>query len=164
MLENEVTHLDKRRVLPPVRKPVPWEDFYKQFRQHIVDEHNILNQRTIWLAISQSFFFGGYASVANAPKEAKSPIFAGQQDLLLWLIPSAALVACICIFFGVIARSISMHSLQKKFDLSGQFDENYPPIDAGKNVKMMEVFSVWILPIVFMITWIIILAKQFIHV
>jgi hypothetical protein len=158
---NEVTYLDKKRVLPPVKKPVPWEDFYKQYRQHIVDEHNILNQRTIWLAISQSFFFGSYASAANAPKEAKSPIFATQQDLLLWLIPSAALVACICIFFGVIARSISMQALQKKFDLSGQFDENYPPLDAGTNVKLMEVFSVWILPLVFAVTWITILVTQF---
>ena len=164
MAEDEIIFLDKKRVLPPVRKPVPWEDFYKQFRQHIVDEHNILNQRTIWLAISQSFFFGGYASVANAPKDAKSPIFAGQQELLLWLIPSAALVACICIFLGVVARSISMQSLQKKFDLYGDFDENFPPLDAGTKVKRMEIFSVWVLPLVFAITWMIILAKQFIHI
>lgn len=163
MTEDEIIYLDKARILPPLRKPIPWEEFYKQFRQHIVDEHNILNQRTIWLAISQSFFFGGYASVANAPKEAKNVIFAGQQDLLLWLIPSSALVACFCIFLGLIARSINIQSIQKKFDLYGDFDENYPPLDAGTIVKRMETFSVWVLPLVFIATWIIILAKQFIH-
>lgn len=164
MMKSEVIQLDKKRVQPPVRKPIPWEDFYKQYRQHIVDEHNILNQRTIWLAISQSFFFGGYASVANAPKEAKSPIFSAQQDLLLWLIPAAAFIACCCIFLGVIARSISMQEIQKKFDLSGEFDENFPPIDAGRTAKLMEVFSVWVLPLIFMGTWLIILGRQFLHI
>lgn len=164
MSTDEVVQLDKKRIQPPVRKSVPWEDFYKQIRQHILDEHNILNQRTIWLSISQSFFFGGYASVANAPKDAKSPIFSAQQDLLLWLLPAAALVAGICVFLGIIARSVSMQKLQKKFELCGEFDENYPPIDADRNVKLLEIFSVWVLPTVFIITWIVILSKQFIHV
>jgi hypothetical protein len=46
-----------------------------------------------------------------------------------------------------------MQELQKKFDLCGEFDENFPPIDAGRKVKLMEVFSVWILPLIFMAAW-----------
>jgi hypothetical protein len=159
-MKNDIINLDEARINAPSKESMPWEDFYKLYRQHIIDEHNILNQRTIWLAISQSFFFGGYASVANAPKEAKNPIFAGQQDLLLWLIPSAAMVACICIFVGVLARSMNMEAIRKKFDVYPEKDENYPPIDATSTAKAMEIFSVWVLPLVFMATWIFILIKQ----
>ncbi|RFS15509.1 hypothetical protein [Emticicia sp. C21] len=163
MMTDEVIQLDKKRVQPPAKKPMPWEEFYELYRKYIVDEHNILNQRTIWLAISQSFFFGGYASVANAPKEAKSPIFAAQQELLLWLLPSAALIACFCVFLGIIARSMNLESTKRKFELCSEEDENYPLIDGTTRVKRMEIFSIWVLPIIFMVTWLVILIRQFIH-
>lgn len=152
--------LEKSRINPPERKSMPWEEFYTLMRQRIVEVHDIINQRTIWLAISQSFFFGGYAGVANAPKEAKNALFAGQQDLLLWLIPSAALIACTCVFVGILARSKSLDSLQEKFDQCDERDDNYPPVDASLAIRRMEKFSILIMPLVFMGTWIFILAKQ----
>ena len=161
---KETIHLDKSRINPPTNGKIPWEDFYQLYRQHIVDNHNILNQRTIWLAISQSFFFGGYATIVNAPKESKNSILSNQQDLLLWLIPIAALLGCICIFFGIIARSIHIQTLYKKFYSYGEMDDNYPSIDVSITVKRMEIFAVWVLPLVFIATWIFILVNTFIQI
>lgn len=158
-MSNKTEKPEKNRVNPPERKNMPWEEFYTLMRQRIVEVHDIINQRTIWLAISQSFFFGGYAGVANAPKEAKNALFAGQQNLLLWLIPSAALIACTCVFVGILARSMSLKSLQEKFDQCNQMDTIYPPLDASPTIRAMEKFSILIMPLVFMSTWAVIMVK-----
>ncbi len=138
-------------------------DYYALMRGHITQTHDLINQRTIWLSISQSFFYGGYGGIANAPKEAKNAVFSGQQDLLLWLLPLAAIVACAAVYTGLIGRVIHLLGLRKQFELYvGDTDAlaDYPSIDAPPLVRTMEKIAYLMLPAVFMAGWIFILAKQ----
>ena len=138
-------------------------DYYKLVRGQIEHVQNMVNQRVIWLVISQSFFYGGYAGVVNAPKEAKNAIFGGQQDVLLWLLPVAAIAACISVYVGLVATLSYLPSLRKKFERfehDDDTDNDFPPIDATKFVRIMEQISSILLPLVFIAAWVFILVKQ----
>jgi hypothetical protein len=138
-------------------------DYYHLLRGHITQTHDLINQRTIWLSISQSFFYGGYATVANAPKDAKAPVFAEQQEVLLWLLPVAALIACVAIYLGLIGRVVHLSALRKQFEkYVGENAEiaDYPSIDATPLVRTLEKAAYLILPAVFVLAWIFILVRQ----
>lgn len=138
-------------------------EYYTLMRGHITQTHELINQRTIWMSISQSFFYGGYGTIANAPKEAKNPVFGGQQDLLLWLLPVAAIVACIAVYTGLIGRVIHLSSLRKQFEsyvADPDLLPEYPSIDAPPLVRTMEKIAYLMLPAVFVGGWIFILVRQ----
>jgi|GEM_PF-907233 len=145
------------------REKIRSMDYYHLLRGHITQTHDLINVRTIWLSISQSFFYGGYATVANAPVDPKGAVFAQQQDVLLWLLPVAALVACIAIYLGLIGRVIHLSGLRKQFEqYVGENEEiaDYPSIDATPFVRLMEKAAYLVLPAVFSLSWIFILIKQ----
>ncbi len=138
-------------------------EYYHLLRDHITKNHDLINQRTIWLSISQSFFFGGYGTITNAPKDAKGPVFALQQDVLLWLLPVAALIACMAVYVGLIARVVHLSALRRQFeDYVGDNPDvaDYPTIDAPKFVRIMEKAAYLALPAIFMMAWIWILVRQ----
>ena len=161
LLEHKIH--DNRHDGRPREKMNPVE-YYHLLRDHITKTHDLINQRTIWLSISQSFFFGGYGTIANAPKDPKGPVFAMQQDVLLWLLPVAAFVACIAVYVGLIARVVHLTGLRKQFEsYVGDSEDiaDYPTIDAPNFVRVMEKIAYLTLPAVFMLAWAWILTRQF---
>jgi hypothetical protein len=91
-------------------------EYYRLIRGQIEHHDNLVNQRVIWQIISQSFFFGAYASLLNAPKEAKSPIFEAEQLLLIWLLPIAGLLAGALTYASIIASLKSIEHLHGLYD------------------------------------------------
>ena len=53
-------------------------DWYRTIRDQIQHEDNLIVQRLSWLMAAQSFFFTGYAIIANASPQARSPLLANQ--------------------------------------------------------------------------------------
>jgi hypothetical protein len=53
-------------------------DWYRTIRDQIQHEDNLIVQRLAWLMAAQSFFFTGYAIVANATPQPRSPLSAKQ--------------------------------------------------------------------------------------
>ena len=80
-------------------------EYYQFIKQQIDHQDNLVNQRVIWQIIAQAFFFGAYASLMNAPKEAKGPLFDAEQRLLLWLLPLAGLLAGLSRMLGLCHHS-----------------------------------------------------------
>ena len=68
-------------------------DLYDRLRSQIQHEDNVINIRVVWQLLGQSFFFSTYAAVLNSKGEAKNVLFQQQQELLLWAVPIAALIA-----------------------------------------------------------------------
>ena len=140
-----------------------WQDYYNLLRTQITQSHELVNQRSIWMAISQSFFYGAYVGIANAPKEAKNALYGRQQDLLLWLLPVAALMACTFVYMGIIARVYYLGRLRREFKKTGIEDDNfeqYPPIDAVQLVRTLENAGSLVLPVIFIMSWIVVLIRQ----
>jgi len=83
-------------------------DWYRTIRDQIQHEDNLIVQRLSWLMAAQSFFFTGYAIIANASPQARSPLLAKQQDLLFNIIPAVACISDILIFCSVIAGVLAL--------------------------------------------------------
>ena len=78
-------------------------DWYRSIRDQIQHEDNLIVQRLSWLMVAQSFFFTGYAIIANAAPQARNPLLAKQQDLLFNIIPAVACISDFVIYCSVIA-------------------------------------------------------------
>ncbi|WP_017718261.1 hypothetical protein [Kamptonema formosum] len=61
-------------------KPKRAAEIYEVICNQISSENDLLNQRVNWLVISQSFLFSAYASLLNAPKEAKDAVVDSTTD------------------------------------------------------------------------------------
>jgi hypothetical protein len=76
----------------------------------------LVNQRVIRQILSQAFFFGAYATLLNASKEAKNVLFESEQTLLLWLIPTAALFAEALTYMGILSSLKTVVYLRQLYD------------------------------------------------
>ena len=74
-------------------------------RSQIDAENELANMRVIWVLIAEAFFIDGYATLLNAHRQAKNDVYAGQQDLLFWILPFAALVAALLACAAVVASA-----------------------------------------------------------
>jgi len=72
-------------------------DRYRTIRDQIQHEDNLIVQRLSWLMAAQSFFFTGYAIIANANPQARNALLAKQQDLLFNIIPALSLPSHACL-------------------------------------------------------------------
>lgn len=111
---------------------------YPVFQGQLSHENDNLNQRLFWYVFAQSFLFGAYAAIVNAPQAAKSPLFARQQDLLLWLLPVTALVISVLIYPSILISLRYMSELRRKFEtLIGPEADDLPPIHGNPALRWM---------------------------
>ena len=116
-----------RRMSIPAANLLSPADWYRTIRDQIQHEDNLIVQRLSWLMAAQSFFFTGYAIIANASPQARSPLLAKQQDLLFNIIPAVACISDILIFCSVIAGVLALGRLRRAYaahvDAVGGFPE-----------------------------------------
>src|ERR1700722_6393437 len=119
-------------------------DWYRTIRDQIQHEDNLIVQRLSWLMAAQSFFFTGYAIIANASPQARSPLLAKQQDLLSNIIPAVACISDILIFCSVIAGVLALGRLHRAHaahvDAVGGFRRFR---QAGRWEWALRLFSPW---------------------
>lgn len=142
-------------------------EYYELIRGQIDHQDNLVSQRVTWQIITQAFFFGAYASVLNAPKEAKSPLFEAEQLLLLWLLPIAGLLAGALTYISIIVslKTIEyLRSLYESFSDSKTPEEDtssklYPHIQGLPHLtKWAKLTPMW-MPAVFTFAWLTILMR-----
>ena len=145
------------------QKQAPIEDTYKEVRGQIEHLNNNLGQRVIWLVIAQSFFFSGYAILINGkpPDQNLMPV----HDSMIKIIPIAALLTVIFTYLDVIASLIQMKKLRENFE-SGEGssrikDIHYPPINGNRKQRIFVHTSPMLMPIIFVVCWIILIVKQY---
>ena len=140
-------------------------EYYGLIRGQIEHHDNLVNQRVIWQIITQAFFFGAYASLLNAPKEAKAPSFEAEQLLLLWLMPVAGLLAGALAYASIISSLKSIEHLHKLYDdyardrVEDVSAKLFPHIQGPPHLlKWAKLSPTW-MPIVFSAAWLLVLGR-----
>jgi hypothetical protein len=133
--------------------PVDW---YRTIRDQIQHEDNLIVQRLSWLMAAQSFFFTGYAIVANAAPQARNPLLAKQQDLLFKTIPAVACISDILIYCSVIAGVLALYRLRRAYATHVSSVGDFPEILGSQLTRLLGMASPILLPLVFLIAWLIV--------
>ena len=134
---------------------------YPIYQGQLSHENDNLNQRTFWYVFSQSFLFGAYASVVNAPQAAKNPLFGKQQDVLLWVIPITAILLSGLIYPLILISVRYMRELSRKFEaIAGPDIDELPPIHGNPSLRRAGDLVHQALPAVLILIWVGIIASQ----
>ena len=141
-------------------------ELYNIIRSQIEHEGDLISQRVIWQILTQAFFFGAYATLLNAPDEAKNTFFEVEQILLVWLLPTAALLAGLITYFSIAASLKTLVYLRELYeehvDAKAPFDSSsklYPDIQGPPHLRKWAILSPAVMPLIFSITWMIILGR-----
>lgn len=141
-------------------------ELYTLIRSQIEHENELLSQRVIWQILTQAFFFGAYASLLNAPKEAKNSLFESEQTLLLWLMPVAALLAGLVAYISIVSSLKTIVHLRELYEeharLKSPGDPSsklYPDIQGPVRLGNLAIFSPGMMPIVFTVAWFLVLGR-----
>jgi hypothetical protein len=148
-----------RRMSIPAANLLSPADWYRTIRDQIQHEDNLIVQRLSWLMAAQSFFFTGYAIIANASPQARSPLLAKQQDLLFNIIPAVACISDILIFCSVIAGVLALGRLRRAYAAHVDAVGGFPEIHASRLIRALGMGSPILLPLVFLIAWLILWSK-----
>jgi hypothetical protein len=117
-------------------------------------------QRLAWLMAAQSFFFTGYAIVANATPQPRNPLSAKQLDLLFNIIPAVACISDILIYCSVIAGVFALYRLRRAYATHVSPIGNFPETDQGSRlIRWLGFASPILLPLVFLIAWSIVWSR-----
>ena len=83
--------------MPQVNSPTPANELAKDeyifLREEMRHEDNLINARLSWLVNSQSFLFGAFAIILNGSAEAKFPLYAKLNVILVTWLPVAGILA-----------------------------------------------------------------------
>ena len=141
-------------------------ELYALIRSQIEHENELLSQRVIWQILSQAFFFGAYAALLNAPREAKNALFESEQSLLLWLMPSAAIIVGLFTYIGILSSLKTIVHLRQQYEnhansnaLRDPSSKLYPEIQGPSHLRRLEMLSPAAMPVVFTIAWLLILGR-----
>ena len=141
-------------------------ELYGLIRSQIEHENDLVSQRVIWQILTQAFFFGAYAALLNASKEAKNALFESEQALLLWLMPTAALFAGLVTYIGILSSLKTIVYLRQLYEehanskaLHDPSSKLYPDIQGPPHLRRLAMLSPAVMPIVFTITWLLVLGR-----
>ncbi len=134
-------------------------DWYQTIRDQIQHEDILIVQRLSWLMAAQSFFFTGYAIIANAAPQARNPLLARQQDLLFNIIPAVACISDILIYCSVIAGVLALYRLRNAYTTHVSSVGGFPEIQGSQLTRWLGIASPLLLPLVFLVAWLILWSQ-----
>jgi hypothetical protein len=130
--------------------PVDW---YRAIRDQIQHEDNLIVQRLAWLMAAQSFFFTGYAIIANGTPTPRTPLLAKQQDLLFNIIPAVACLSDLLIYASVIGGILALYRLRRIYASHVASGDFFPAIQGSGLTRCLGIASPLLLPLVFLAAW-----------
>jgi hypothetical protein len=128
-------------------------DWYRTIRDQIQHEDNLIVQRLAWLMAAQSFFFTGYAIIANGTPTPRNQLLAKQQDLLFNIIPAVACLSDLLIYGSVIAGVIALYRLRHSYAQHVDPGDFIPAIQGSGLTRWLGIASPLLLPLVFFTAW-----------
>jgi hypothetical protein len=128
-------------------------DWYRMIRDQIQHEDNLIVQRLAWLMAAQSFFFTGYAIIANGTPTPRNQLLAKQQDLLFNIIPAVACLSDLLIYGSVIAGIIALYRLRQTYSQHVAPGDFIPAIQGSGLTRWLGIASPLLLPLVFLTAW-----------
>jgi hypothetical protein len=133
--------------------------YYDRIRSQIEHEDELVNLRVVWQLLAQSFFFSTYATLLTVKEQAKAPQYEVQQDVLLWLVPIAALLAGLLTCISVFTSLANVYHLRRRYETYATSREEdrtthlFPPLQAPDHIRKLAQVAPIGLPLVFIIAW-----------
>jgi hypothetical protein len=134
-------------------------DWYHTVRDQIQHEDSLIMQRLAWLTAAQSFLFTAYAITANASPQPNNPVSVKQQDLLFIIIPAVACLCDVLIYCSVIAGILVQNRLRDAYATHVASVEAFPEIQGSRFTFWLGLAAPVLLPLVFLIAWLIIWSR-----
>ncbi|HJU06439.1 MAG TPA: hypothetical protein VJ692_14930 [Nitrospiraceae bacterium] len=141
-------------------------EYYDRVRSQIEHEDELINLRVVWQLLVQSFFFSTFATLLNAKDPAKNALIDQLQHFLVWVVPIAAFLAGLLTFVGIVTALLNVNSLRRSYedysrDTDGrdQSSKLFPPIQGPDHLRKLAQISPIGLPLLFILTWLIILIR-----
>ena len=140
-------------------------EYYDRIRTQIEHEDELVNLRVVWQLLAQSFFFSTYASLLTTTAQPKNAQYAQEQDLLLWLIPVAALLAGVFTSLSVftsLANANHFRRLYENYAASRTHDRTsqlFPAIQAPDRIRKLAQLSPIGLPLLFIAAWVVVFVR-----
>ena len=128
-------------------------DWYRTIRDQIQHEDNLIVQRLAWLMAAQSFFFTGYAIIANGTPTPRNQLLAKQQDLLFNIIPAVACLSDLLIYASVLGGIIALCRLRRTYSHHVAQGDFIPSIQGSGLTRCLGIASPLLLPLVFLAAW-----------
>ena len=139
--------------------------YYDRIREQIQHEDELVNLRVVWQLLAQSFFFSTYASLLTVKAEAKSLLYGAEQDVLLWVVPIAALLAGVLTSLSVFTSLANVNHLRllyESYAASRKEDQTaqlFPPIQAPERIRKLAQLTPIGLPLLFILAWAIVFIR-----
>ena len=133
--------------------------FYDRIRRQIEHEDELVNLRVVWQLLAQSFFFSTYASLLTVTGQPKTPQYGQEQDVLLCLVPVAALLAGVLTSLSVFTSLANVNHLRRLYEhyaASREDDKTshlFPAIQAPESIRKLAQLSAIGLPLLFIGAW-----------
>ncbi len=140
-----------------------WDDRIKGEVQH---EDGLINIRVVWQLLAQSFFFSTYAILVSAKGDARDSLLGAQQELLIWAVPIAGMLAGVLASVSILASLYTIEDLRKAYekyrkeiDPRDQSARVFPPMQGPDIARKWARIPPIGLPLVFILTWLIVLIR-----
>lgn len=145
----------------PETEAINTVEVYQIIRAQIVHEDDLNSQRLSWFVASQSFLFTAYAiAVSNLPA-VKTANIHEQLELLIRLLPLAAMLTCFLIYATILAGTMAMMNLHRLYhQLIKNTPVTLPPVQGYRLTLLFGQAGTLGLPPVFFAVWIVIFIAR----
>ena len=138
------------------------ENYYKLFRDQIVHEDNLINNRTNWLLAAQGLLFAAFGVLVGT-SEGCSPV-PSKVKFLMNVIPAVGIFVTIFTLLSVLGAVIAMGDIGREWEKTknklkekGEIDANIPPIQCKGISKRLGFVAPFFIPGIFIVAWLVIL-------
>ena len=136
------------------------EDYYKLFRDQIVHEDNLINNRTNWLLAAQGLLFAAFGVLVNTSKGFSH--VPSKVKLLMNVIPAVGIFVTIFTFLSVLGAALAMRDIKKDWKkISKKWEEQkidivLPPLQCKGASKWLGFVAPFFIPGIFIAAWLVI--------
>jgi hypothetical protein len=130
-------------------------------RRRIEHEDNLVNQRLSWLVASQAFMLTAFAILLNAPLTSLGPASYAANQLIVSLLPYAA-IACVIIIWVTLAGAIlSMKLLRAQ--AAAITLPNDIPVQSPAAIRGLGLVAPIGIPCIFLVLWVMVIVVTHSH-
>jgi hypothetical protein len=128
------------------------EDYYKLFRDQIVHEDNLINNRTNWLLAAQGLLFAALGVLIKTPE---GGAVSSKVKLLMNVIPAVGISVTIFTFLSVLGAAMAMCDIKEKW-AEQRIDANLPPLQCKDTPRRLGFAAAFLIPVIFIVAWLVI--------
>lgn len=135
-------------------------EYYKLFHQQIEKENETISQKMMWNMVSQSFFFGAFASLCGAQYPLKQHLLQAAYEWMIWIIPVCALMIAVIMILSLLESFAHVNRITEAFkERVHHLADRLPPMEKDSDTRFIAKILPFLIPLIFAAGWVIILFQ-----